>query len=71
MRLIFRVDCHGLPIELMVEKKVGKPGQKVTAAEFREKCREYAAGQVEGQKRALSVLVFWASGISLIARWTS
>lgn len=30
-------DCHGLPIELMVEKKVGKPGQKVTAAEFREK----------------------------------
>ncbi len=35
-------DCHGLPIELMVEKKVGKPGQKVTAAEFREKCREYA-----------------------------
>ena len=42
-------DCHGLPIELMVEKKVGKPGQKVTAAEFREKCREYAAGQVEGQ----------------------
>lgn len=21
-------DCHGLPIELMVEKKVGKPGQK-------------------------------------------
>jgi isoleucyl-tRNA synthetase len=30
-------DCHGLPIELMVEKKVGKPGVKVTAAEFREK----------------------------------
>ncbi len=46
-------DCHGLPIELMVEKKVGKPGQKVTAAEFREKCREYAAGQVEGQKERL------------------
>lgn len=43
-------DCHGLPIELMVEKKVGKPGKKVTAAEFREKCREYANKQVEGQK---------------------
>ncbi|WP_105190146.1 isoleucine--tRNA ligase [Pseudoalteromonas sp. T1lg48] len=43
-------DCHGLPIELMVEKKVGKPGHKVTAAEFRQKCRDYAAKQVEGQK---------------------
>ncbi len=55
-------DCHGLPIELMVEKKVGKPGQKVTAAEFREKCREYAAGQVEGQKegfKRLGILGEW------------
>ncbi|EKO3590372.1 isoleucine--tRNA ligase [Vibrio metschnikovii] len=55
-------DCHGLPIELMVEKKVGKPGQKVTAAEFREKCRDYAAGQVEGQKESfkrLGILGEW------------
>jgi isoleucyl-tRNA synthetase len=43
-------DCHGLPIELQVEKKVGKPGKKVTAAEFREKCRAYAQKQVDGQK---------------------
>lgn len=43
-------DCHGLPIELQVEKKIGKPGVKVTAAEFREECRKYAAKQVEGQK---------------------
>ena len=42
-------DCHGLPIELNVEKKVGKPGHKVTAAEFRQKCRDYAARQVEAQ----------------------
>ncbi|WP_428771228.1 isoleucine--tRNA ligase [Vibrio sp.] len=49
-------DCHGLPIELMVEKKVGKPGQKVTAAEFRDKCRQYAAGQVEGQKESFKRL---------------
>ncbi|MGF1741172.1 isoleucine--tRNA ligase [Vibrio profundum] len=49
-------DCHGLPIELMVEKKVGKPGQKVTPAEFREKCRHYAAGQVEGQKESFKRL---------------
>ncbi|MDP2180639.1 isoleucine--tRNA ligase [Methylicorpusculum sp.] len=43
-------DCHGLPIELMVEKKVGKPGAKLTAAEFRTACRDYAAKQVEMQK---------------------
>ena len=44
-------DCHGLPIELKVEGLVGKPNEKVTAAEFRQKCREYAAEQVEGQKK--------------------
>ncbi|WP_439236298.1 isoleucine--tRNA ligase [Lonepinella koalarum] len=44
-------DCHGLPIELKVEALVGKPNQKVTAAEFREECRKYAREQVEGQKK--------------------
>ncbi len=44
-------DCHGLPIELMVEKKVGKAGDKVDASTFRRKCREYAAKQVDGQRR--------------------
>jgi isoleucyl-tRNA synthetase len=43
-------DCHGLPIELNVEKKVGKPGVKVTAAEFRQKCRDYAGTQVDKQR---------------------
>lgn len=43
-------DCHGLPIELNVEKKVGKPGVKISAAEFRDKCRTYAAGQVDSQR---------------------
>ena len=43
-------DCHGLPIELNVEKKVGKPGVKVSAQEFRDKCRAYAARQVDGQR---------------------
>jgi isoleucyl-tRNA synthetase len=28
-------DCHGLPIELKVEEKVGKVGEKVDAATFR------------------------------------
>ncbi|GAA6184194.1 isoleucine--tRNA ligase [Aliiglaciecola sp. NS0011-25] len=55
-------DCHGLPIELQVEKKVGKPGKKVTAAEFRQKCREYAERQIAGQKSdfiRLGVLGEW------------
>ncbi|ABE56002.1 Isoleucyl-tRNA synthetase [Shewanella denitrificans OS217] len=43
-------DCHGLPIELKVEQKVGKPGIKISAAEFREECRKYAATQVDGQR---------------------
>lgn len=43
-------DCHGLPIELNVEKKVGKPGQKVDAKTFRDKCRDYAQSQVNGQR---------------------
>lgn len=43
-------DCHGLPIEHNVEKKVGKAGHKVDVKTFRQKCREYAAKQVEGQK---------------------
>ncbi|MBH1920437.1 isoleucine--tRNA ligase [Serratia surfactantfaciens] len=55
-------DCHGLPIELKVEQLYGKPGEKLTAAEFRQKCREYAAEQVEGQKKdfiRLGVLGDW------------
>ncbi|MBF0256948.1 MAG: class I tRNA ligase family protein, partial [Gammaproteobacteria bacterium] len=43
-------DCHGLPIELQVEKKVGKPGRKVSAAEFRQACRGYASKQVNQQR---------------------
>ena len=55
-------DCHGLPIELMVEKKVGKPGHKVSASVFREKCREYAAKQVSAQRedfKRLGVFADW------------
>ncbi len=40
-------DCHGLPIELQVEKKYGKA---IPPAQFRELCREYAAEQIERQK---------------------
>ena len=55
-------DCHGLPIELNVEKKVGKPGKKVDVKTFRDKCREYAQTQVNGQRedfKRLGVLGDW------------
>ena len=55
-------DCHGLPIELQVEKKQGKPGHKITAAAFRVACREYATKQVDGQRtdfKRLGVLGDW------------
>ncbi len=43
-------DCHGLPIELQVEKKLGKAGVKVPADKFRDACRDYAAKQVDAQR---------------------
>ena len=43
-------DCHGLPIELNVEKKVGKAGVKVDAKTFRTHCRKYAASQIDIQR---------------------
>jgi isoleucyl-tRNA synthetase len=56
-------DCHGLPIEIAVEKKFGKPGVKLDAAAFRQKCREYAAEQVDTQRtdfKRLGVLGDWS-----------
>jgi isoleucyl-tRNA synthetase len=52
-------DCHGLPIELVVEKLHGK---NIDPKKFRELCREYAATQVEKQKNdfiRLGVLGDW------------
>lgn len=43
-------DCHGLPIELNVEKKHGKAGVKLSAKAFRQKCREYAGSQISLQR---------------------
>jgi len=44
-------DCHGLPIEIAVEKKWGKVGVKLDAEQFRQKCREFAEEQIELQRR--------------------
>lgn len=57
-------DCHGLPIEVAVEKKVGKVGVKIDAASFRAECRKFAASQIDKQRedfKRLGVLGDWAS----------
>ncbi|MGA9031461.1 MAG: isoleucine--tRNA ligase [Sulfuricaulis sp.] len=43
-------DCHGLPIEHAVEKKIGKAGVQVEPSKFRQACREYARAQVDRQR---------------------
>ena len=55
-------DCHGLPIEIAIEKKFGKVGVKLDATEFRQKCREYATAQIDVQRKdfkRLGVLGDW------------
>src|SRR3990167_6747663 len=55
-------DCHGLPIELNVEKKQGKVGDKLNARQFRQACRDYAITQVTLQKadfERLGILGDW------------
>jgi isoleucyl-tRNA synthetase len=55
-------DCHGLPIELAVEKKHGKPGQKLDAAAFRAACRAFANQQIDSQRtdfKRLGVFADW------------
>jgi isoleucyl-tRNA synthetase len=54
-------DCHGLPIETKVEKELGGKG-KVTPAEFRRLCRDYAARYVDTHRREfkrLGVFGLW------------
>ncbi|MBX3727068.1 MAG: isoleucine--tRNA ligase [Xanthomonadales bacterium] len=55
-------DCHGLPIEVAVEKKHGKVGQKLDAKAFRAECRRYAREQIDRQRedfKRLGVLGTW------------
>jgi isoleucyl-tRNA synthetase len=55
-------DCHGLPIEMQVEKTHGRVGQKIDAKAFRAACREYAHKQIDGQRsdfKRLGVLGDW------------
>ena len=55
-------DCHGLPIEINVEKKLGKQKQSLSTGDVRRKCRDYARNFVDTQREAfqrLGVLGEW------------
>ena len=58
-------DCHGLPIEWKIEEEVrraGKTKDETPVAEFRRRCREYAARWIEVQSvefQRLGVLGDW------------
>ena len=43
-------DCHGLPIELQVDKKLGSKKHNMSLTERRKLCRDYAAGFVDIQR---------------------
>jgi isoleucyl-tRNA synthetase len=55
-------DCHGLPIEMQVEKTHGRVGAKIDAKAFRAACRAYAHKQVDAQRidfKRLGMLGDW------------
>lgn len=55
-------DCHGLPIELNVEKNFGKAGDAISAHDFRIACRRYAESQIDIQRqefKRLGVMGDW------------
>ncbi len=40
-------DCHGLPIELKVDRQLGPKKRQMSVADFRRQCRAYAAKYVD------------------------
>ncbi len=66
-------DCHGLPIEWMIEEKYRKAGKnkdEVPLVEFRKECREFAANWINVQReefKRLGVLGDWEHPYSTMA----
>ena len=55
-------DCHGLPIELKVDRELGPKKKQMSIADFRRACRAYAEKYVDIQRRdfkRLGVLGTW------------
>ena len=59
-------DCHGLPIELQVDRSLGSRKREMSPIEFRRACREYAEKFVDIQRdefERLGVLVWLHRGL--------
>jgi isoleucyl-tRNA synthetase len=55
-------DCHGLPIELKVDRELGPKKREMSAAEFCRACRAYAerfVGTMSDQFQRLGILATW------------
>ena len=55
-------DCHGLPIELKVDRELGSKKHDMSVADFRRACRQYAEKYVSLQRddfRRLAVFGAW------------
>lgn len=55
-------DCHGLPIEHNVDKKLGKKKESMSAVEIRQECRKYAESFIDIQRnefKRLGVMGAW------------
>jgi isoleucyl-tRNA synthetase len=55
-------DCHGLPIELKVDRELGPKKRALSTADFRRACRAYAEKYVEIQRRdfkRLGIIGLW------------
>ncbi|HWV37974.1 MAG TPA: isoleucine--tRNA ligase [Vulgatibacter sp.] len=55
-------DCHGLPIELQVDKKLGSKKREMSRNQIRDACRAYAQEWVEVQReefRRLGIFADW------------
>jgi isoleucyl-tRNA synthetase len=63
-------DCHGLPIELHVERKLGTKKANMPPASIRRACREYAANALKSQTRdfqRLGILGLWENPYSTMS----
>src|SRR5205823_5788152 len=57
-------DCHGLPIELQVDRELGPKKREMSVAEFCRACRAYAerfVGAMTAQFQRLGILGNWAN----------
>jgi isoleucyl-tRNA synthetase len=55
-------DCHGLPIELQVDRELGPKKRQLSTADFRRECRKYAErfiGVMSEEFQRLGVLGDW------------